>query len=73
MLAIAMSITASGVALAHLEIGSSIGITHLQWVMNGFILSFAACLLPFGSIVDRIGARRVFLWGCALFVLANRI
>jgi MFS family permease len=71
MLAIAMSITASGVALGQVDVGSSIGIMHLQWVMNGFILSFAASLLPFGSVVDRLGSRWVFLSGCIIFSLAT--
>lgn len=61
-----MSITASGVALAHVDIAPHIGILQLQWIMNGFILSFAACLLPAGSIVDRLSARRIFLWGSAI-------
>lgn len=71
MLAIAMSITASGVALGQVDVGSGMGIVHLQWVMNGFILSFAAALLPFGSIVDRVGSRRIFLSGCVVFSLAT--
>lgn len=73
MAAIAMSITASGVALAQVDVGANIGIAHLQWIMNGFILSFAALLLPFGSLADRYGERPVFLVGGVLFALATLV
>lgn len=73
MLAIAMSITAAGAALSRVELGESIGIMQLQWIVNGFIVSFAALLLPFGSLVDRFGARPVFLSGCVLLAVATAI
>jgi MFS family permease len=73
MAAIAMSITASAVALAQVQADFGVGITELQWVQNGFILSFAALLLPFGSLADRIGQRPLFLLGTALFVLATLV
>ena len=73
MAAIAMSITGSGVALAQVQLGEPIGIAHLQWVMNAFILSFAALLLPFGSLADRIGERPVFLLGTVVFGLATLV
>ena len=44
------------------------GITGLQWVVDGYTLMFAALLLSAGSLADRIGARRAFGAGLALFV-----
>lgn len=47
------------------------GITGLQWVVDGYTLMFAALLLSSGSLTDRIGARRAFGLGIALFVAAS--
>src|SRR5205814_1173903 len=47
------------------------GITGLQWVVDGYTLMFAAMLLTAGALSDRIGARRAFAAGLALFVAAS--
>jgi hypothetical protein len=43
------------------------GVTGLQWVVDGYTLTFAALLLSAGSLSDRIGARRAFGldWRCS--------
>ncbi|MEU0686721.1 MFS transporter [Streptomyces uncialis] len=43
----------------------------LQWVMSGYILVFAGLLLAGAALGDRIGRRRVFVWGIALFTVAS--
>jgi len=43
----------------------------LQWVVNAYTLVFAALLLTSGALGDRLGARRVFLAGFAVFTLAS--
>src|SRR5437899_3286276 len=54
-------------------IGSDLGggISGLQWVVDGYTLMFAALLLSAGALSDRIGARRAFGAGVALFVFAS--
>jgi DHA2 family methylenomycin A resistance protein-like MFS transporter len=47
------------------------GVGALQWVVDGYTLTFAALLLTAGSLGDRYGARRVFCGGLGLFVLAS--
>jgi DHA2 family methylenomycin A resistance protein-like MFS transporter len=47
------------------------GVTGLQWVVDSYTLMFAALLLSAGSLTDRIGARRAFGLGLALFVIAS--
>src|ERR1700722_1789495 len=47
------------------------GITGLQWVVDGYTLMFAALLLSAGSLSDRVGARRAFGAGMAVFVVAS--
>jgi DHA2 family methylenomycin A resistance protein-like MFS transporter len=47
------------------------GITGLQWIIDGYTLMFAALLLFAGGHSDRIGGRRAFGIGLALFVAAS--
>ncbi|HZP53476.1 MAG TPA: MFS transporter, partial [Actinocrinis sp.] len=47
------------------------GMSGLQWVVDGYVLIFAAVLLSAGSLTDRIGARRAFGIGVGVFVLSS--
>ncbi len=47
------------------------GIAGLQWVVDGYTLMFAAVLLSAGALTDRVGARRAFGVGLAVFVAAS--
>jgi len=51
------------------DVGGGVG--ALQWVIDGYTLTFAAFLLTAGSLGDRYGARRVFCGGLVLFVAAS--
>ena len=44
------------------------GIPGLQWVLDGYTLMFAALLLSAGSLSDRLGSRRAFGPGMAVFI-----
>src|ERR1700712_1022722 len=43
----------------------------LQWILNGYLLTLASLILLGGSLGDRLGRRRVFQAGIALFTLAS--
>jgi MFS family permease len=43
------------------------GTTALQWVTGAYSLTFGGLLLTAGSAADRLGRRRVLLWGLAAF------
>jgi len=43
----------------------------LAWVLTGYSLVFALALLPAGAWADRIGARRAFVAGMALFAVTS--
>src|SRR4051794_21403663 len=45
----------------------------LQWVITGYSLTFAACLIIGGRLGDIFGARRMFIIGAALFGLGSLI
>ena len=42
-----------------------------QWVINAYALSLAALLLTAGSLADRLGRKRVFVWGLVWFLLTS--
>ncbi len=45
--------------------------SELSWVLNAYTIVFAALLIPAGKLADRLGHRRVFLAGSALFTAAS--
>src|SRR6478752_5298 len=47
-------------------------ITALQWVTGAYSLTFGGLLLTAGSMADRLGRRRVLLYGLAAFGLISR-
>ncbi|MFI7670992.1 MFS transporter [Nocardia sp. NPDC049526] len=51
------------------ELGASL--TDLQWFVNAYTLAFASLLLTATSIGDRLGRRRIFLAGIAIFTAAS--
>ncbi|MFE6776690.1 MFS transporter [Streptomyces sp. NPDC057702] len=46
-------------------------LADLSWVLNGYAIVFAALLVPFGRLSDRLGRKRVFVHGLALFTAAS--
>jgi MFS transporter, DHA2 family, methylenomycin A resistance protein len=62
-------IDTSVVNLAMRAIGTSLHatVTNLQWVLDGYNLTYAALLLTGGLLADLYGRRRLFLVGTAVF------
>jgi EmrB/QacA subfamily drug resistance transporter len=46
-------------------------LADLSWVLNAYAVTLAALLIPAGRLGDRIGHRRVFLGGIAIFTIAS--
>src|SRR5262249_6061972 len=61
------------VTAANPVIGDDLGatVTALQWVLDGYTLAFAGLLLLCGGLGDRLGGKRVFLAGLAVFTAAS--
>ncbi|MFI0719124.1 MFS transporter [Streptomyces sp. NPDC021224] len=68
-----ISLDALIVTVALPDIGRSldVGMSGLQWVVDGYTLMFAALMLSAGALSDRIGATRAFGGGLVLFALAS--
>ncbi|GLW70826.1 MFS transporter [Kitasatospora phosalacinea] len=59
--------TVVSVALPAIAEHLGVGLSGLQWVTNGYTVTFAALLLTAGWLADRFGGRRVFLCGLVAF------
>ncbi len=59
------------IALPGLQRDLTAGIAQLQWVMDAYSLALAAFVLAAGAASDRLGRKRVFLTGIAVFALAS--
>src|SRR4051812_45260259 len=66
---------ASVVALAYHSIGTDFdaSLATVQWVGLAYLAVLAALLLPLGRLADRIGRKRVYLWGFAAFTVASAL
>jgi EmrB/QacA subfamily drug resistance transporter len=68
-----LDITVVNVALPYIERDLGSSFEDLQWVIDAYTLTLAAFLLTAGSVADRIGRRRVFLVGLAVFTVASAL
>ncbi|MCL9760034.1 MFS transporter [Frankia sp. AiPa1] len=68
-----LDLTVVTVALPAVSRSLDVGLAGLQWVSNGYTVSFAAMLLTAGWLSDRFGGRRVFLCGLASFGVLSGI
>lgn len=44
---------------------------ELQWVVTGYTLTLAAFIMVSGSLADRVGRRRVYVWGIVAFAVTS--
>jgi EmrB/QacA subfamily drug resistance transporter len=65
--------TIMSVALYDLQQTLHTTIAQLQWIINGYALLFAALMLAFGTLGDRLGRRKVMVAGLAVFVVGSII
>ncbi|MFF7978637.1 MFS transporter [Streptomyces sp. NPDC007901] len=66
-----LDVTAINVAVPVIGRELSASLTGIQWITDGYTLVFAGFLLTGGALGDRLGSRRVFCWGVALFVVSS--
>ncbi|WP_242905624.1 MFS transporter [Actinomadura terrae] len=71
MLVVVMDISIVNVALPAIRRDLHASVTDLQWTVDAYTLVLAGFLLLAGSTADRVGRRRVFQTGLALFGLGS--
>ena len=66
-----LDLTVVNVALPDLRTSLHAGFSDLQWVLDAYALTLAVALLTGGSLADRLGRKRVFMAGFAIFTLSS--
>ena len=69
MLLLDITVVNTALPSIHDDLGASF--TDLQWVIDAYTLSLAALVLTAGVLADRLGRRRVFAAGLAIFTVAS--
>jgi EmrB/QacA subfamily drug resistance transporter len=63
--------TIVNVALPSIQQDLNIGISELEWVFNGYALTFGVLMLTGGKLADMLGRRRIFVAGLVIFTVAS--
>jgi DHA2 family methylenomycin A resistance protein-like MFS transporter len=66
-----LDVTIVNIALPNIGADLHASVASLQWIVDAYALAFAALMLSAGVLGDRLGARRMFAIGMALFALAS--
>jgi EmrB/QacA subfamily drug resistance transporter len=66
-----LDITVIAVALPDIERTLNASFNQLQWIVNGYNLTFTAFLLPSGALADLFGRRLIFILGLVIFTLTS--
>jgi DHA2 family methylenomycin A resistance protein-like MFS transporter len=66
-----LDVSVVNVAIRPIGVTLGGGVSALQWVVSAYTITFAALILTAGTLGDRIGARRVYLAGFAVFIVAS--
>jgi len=73
VLVISIDNTVLNVALPSISRALGASTNELQWILDGYVLVFAALLLTTGTIGDRFGRKRVLLVGLVWFAIGSVI
>lgn len=69
MVALDSLVVITALPAMHHDLGA--GVSTLEWTVNAYSLAFAAGIIPAAALGDRLGRRRVFAMGLALFSAAS--
>jgi EmrB/QacA subfamily drug resistance transporter len=70
-LMVALDVTVVSTALSTIRHDLGASINELEWTVNAYTLSFAVLLITAAALGDRLGRRRLFAVGLALFAAAS--
>src|SRR3954447_22270689 len=71
LLIVGLDVTAVNVALPSIAKDLDAGISGLQWTVSAYTVVMASLLMFSGSIADRLGRKRIFMTGLAVFSVAS--
>jgi EmrB/QacA subfamily drug resistance transporter len=52
---------------------ADVSASQLSWVLNAYTIVFGSLLVPAGRFADKVGRKRIFLWGLGLFTAASAV
>lgn len=70
---VVLDATIVNVALPSIQQGLHFSLDSLQWVVNGYTLTFGGFLLLGGRVADLLGRRRLFIVGLIVFSVASLV
>ena len=68
-----LDIAVVNTALSDIAADLNTGLSGLQWVVDAYTLALAAVVLTAGSLADRLGRRRMFTIGLAIFTVTSLV
>jgi EmrB/QacA subfamily drug resistance transporter len=68
---VGLDVTIVNIALPSLRADLGTSVSQLQWVLDAYTLVLASLLILSGSTADRVGRRRIFQLGLALFTVGS--
>ncbi|MFJ8982413.1 MFS transporter [Streptomyces sp. NPDC102282] len=66
-----LDVTVVNVAGATIQEELRTTLTQLTWIVDGYVLTFASLLMLAGGLANRIGAKKIYLWGMGVFFVAS--
>src|SRR5579859_3770015 len=59
------------IAIPALQVSFHASITEIQWVINGYALMLCSLILISGTLGDKFGRKRIFLYGISVFICSS--
>lgn len=66
-----LDVTIVNIAIPHIMLAFNVGITDIEWILNIYVLIFAALLITLGRLGDIYGRKIMFLSGLGVFTIAS--
>jgi DHA2 family methylenomycin A resistance protein-like MFS transporter len=70
---IGVEFTATNIALVTMQREFDCGLSTLQWIVNAYLLTFCAFMVPGGRLGDLYGHRKMVILGAVIFGLSSAV
>lgn len=70
---VGLDLSVMSVALPSIQREFNVGMLQLQWAVMAYMVAGAALAVPFGALGDKLGRRRLYLFGTSTFVVGSAI
>lgn len=70
-LVVQLDVSIVNISLSNMQESLGAKLSELQWIVNIYVLLFAATLLSSGVLGDRYGSKRLLIYGYSIFLLGS--